>query len=94
MGCDTCKWMTEPEDGPHCDNCAVRYTSEYEPMSNRDRLRLLNNAEFAVTIINRPWCDPIMGDMTCGTVGRCAECVQTWLNDIYRGEEWSDDAPI
>ena len=60
MACKTCKYMNEPETGPHCSICSVAYSSKYEPMTNRDKLRLFNNAELAATIVNRPWCDPIM----------------------------------
>lgn len=92
MACETCKYMNEPETGPHCSICSEAYSSEYEPMTNRDILKQYNNAELAVVIVNKPWCDPIMGDMTCDTVGRCRECVEKWLND--RGGEGEEDASI
>ena len=53
--CTTCKYVNEKADGEHCKYCtlnACRFTLNYKPMTNADRIRNMSDADLADMLHN------------------------------------------
>ena len=52
--CTTCKYVNEKADGEHCKYCtlnACRFTLNYKPMTNADRIRNMTDEELAEYLV-------------------------------------------
>ena len=45
--CENCKYVFESMDGEHCKNCIHNATDNFEPMTNADHIRSMDDTEMA-----------------------------------------------
>lgn len=94
--CETCRWMNEDETGPHCKNCVHNAKDNYQPMTNHDRLRMMDKRTLA------EWLDRtgICIEDKCplwdveGCEGQCADRIEEWLSKPVENQGSERDAAL
>lgn len=91
--CRTCLYMTEPETGEHCGKCTHNYVDWYKPMTNGQKLRMMDNHALAQLLsadygICGLACDR---EPECNNGWKCAEKIESWLNAPVENQGQEND---